>query len=151
MVSDMVFLLLFMLASLWSVHLRPPLSNAVNPILGCWSLPSPSVQCPSNSLGFLKSSLRMGLSLPVWIQISRSFHPVYLPQVLTYHFWSCSISCLYFCSFLGQYRIQRLLGIVISSFVLIAVLQPALYHWKALSPVCTCPFQVISTPWSQSS
>lgn len=78
----------------------------------------------------------MGLSLPVCIiQISRS---VYLPQVLTYYFCSCSISCLCFCSSLGWYSIQCLLGLVISSFEL-TVLQPALYHQKALFTPCLLP------------
>lgn len=80
--SDMVFSLLFLLASLWSLHLLPPLSSAVNPILGSWALPSPSVQCPSNSLGFLNSSLTNGVFLA-------NLHPnlpIFPPCLLTLSF-----------------------------------------------------------------
>lgn len=79
---DMVFSVLFLLASLWSLLLLPPLSNAVNPILGFWALPSPSVQCPSNSLGFLDSFLKNGAFLA-------NLHPnlpIFPPCLLTLGF-----------------------------------------------------------------
>lgn len=74
----------------------PPPSSSVQcfqSYSGLLGSSQPCVQCPSNSLGLLNSTLWNGLSLPAYTQISRSFHCVYLPQVLTYHFCSCSISC----------------------------------------------------------
>lgn len=84
-VSDVVFPLLFLLAALRSLPLLPPLSNAVNPILGSWALPRPSLLCPNNSLGFLNSCLCLGLSLPICIQISWSSHSFFL--TLGFNLW----------------------------------------------------------------